>query len=365
MLSPSKLDLVDATLMVLGVAFSVMGLLTAREPGENSPALLAAKYVSGPFAAAAAALASHVLFGLRKKADDGKHVGPYTLVEKIAAGGMGVVYQARHPMLQRPVAIKLLRPEIANDANLARFEREAQITSELTHPNTVAVFDYGRTSGGASYYAMEYLEGMTLEDLVANHGPQPPARVVHILAQASSALAEAHAKGLVHRDVKPANIILCERGGVADVVKVIDFGLVKELASATDVSDEGTLTGTPLYLSPEAIENPRAVDARGDVYALGAVGYYLLTGHQVFGGSSLVEVCEHHLHSAPMPPSQRLGAPLPDDLESILLRCLEKDPAARPRDALAVSAALATCADAKGWSADEANRRWEEEARAA
>jgi serine/threonine-protein kinase len=263
-------------------------------------------------------------------------------------------------MLRRPTAVKLLPPEKAGQAALERFEREVQLTARLSHPNTVAVFDYGRTPDGVFYYAMEYLDGTNLDTLVREDGPQPPARVAHVLRQVASALVEAHGIGLIHRDVKPENIILCERGGVPDVAKVVDFGLVKDLErGGAALSRADVVQGTPLYLSPEAITAPDRVGAPGDLYALGAVGYYLLTGQHVFGGATLVEVCSHHLHTLPVPPAERLGRPVPASLEALLLSCLEKDPARRPASALALREALGDLAGVGAWSEQEARDWWE------
>jgi eukaryotic-like serine/threonine-protein kinase len=223
----------------------------------------------------------------------------------------------------------------------------------------LAVFDYGRTPDGVFYYAMEYLDGVNLEVLVRTDGPQPAARVAHVMRQVASALVEAHGIGLVHRDVKPENILLCERGGIPDVAKVVDFGLVKDLErGGAALSRADVVQGTPLYLSPEAITAPNRVDARGDLYALGAVGYYMLTGQHVFSGATLIEVCSHHLHTAPEPPSARLGRPVPPALEAILLACLEKDPARRPASALILRDALCAAPGAGEWSEDEARAWW-------
>ncbi len=197
------------------------------------------------------------------------------LVEKLGGGGMGTVYKARHALLRRPTAIKLLKPETLSESAILRFEREVQLTSELTHPNTVSVYDFGRTPEGTFYYAMEYLEGVTLGDLVRRHGPLPEARTLHILRQICASLSEAHAVGLIHRDIKPSNIILTQRGGQYDFVKVLDFGLAKWADShgSDALTATNAVSGTPLYVSPEAVTNPRQVDARADVYEIGAVGW--------------------------------------------------------------------------------------------
>jgi len=312
-----------------------------------------------------ATLTSHVIYGLREQVREARRLGQYTLEQKLGEGGMGTVYRARHAMLRRPTAIKLLPPEKAGQAALERFEREVQLTARLSHPNTVAVFDYGRTPDGVFYYAMEYLDGVNLDALVRADGPQPPGRVVHVMAQVASALVEAHGVGLIHRDVKPENIILCERGGAPDVAKVVDFGLVRDLERGAAASRTDVVQGTPLYLSPEAITAPDSVDGRGDLYALGAVGYFLLTGQHVFSGATLVEVCSHHLHTRPVPPSERLGRELPGPLEALVLACLEKDPARRPASALELRGRLVGLAAVHPWSEDEARawwRRWRDAA---
>jgi hypothetical protein len=297
---------------------------------------------------------------LQKATLAARRLGQYALEEKLGAGGMGTVYKARHAMLRRPTAVKLLDADKISATSIARFEREVQLTSALTHPNTVAIFDYGRTSDGIFYYAMEFLEGMNLEDLVSRFGPLPEARAVYILRQVCGALGEAHAAGLVHRDIKPANIFLTCRGGLHDFVKVLDFGLVK----ARDGAEEANLTnpdaviGTPLYLSPEAICQPDQVDARTDVYAVGAVAYYLLAGSPVFVGDSLVEICVQQVRAVPEPPSVRRGKPISRDLEELLLRCLAKSPSERPRDAADLLCALEACAVDGTWTAHDAAAWW-------
>jgi tRNA A-37 threonylcarbamoyl transferase component Bud32 len=297
---------------------------------------------------------------LRKAAFAARQLGQYTLVELVGAGGMGTVYKARHALLRRPTAIKLLNLDQLSERAVARFEREVQITAGLTHPNTVAVFDYGRTPEGVFYYVMEYLDGITLEDLVTSSGPVPEARVLAILRQVCGSLAEAHAAGLVHRDVKPANIFLTCRGGLHDFVKVLDFGLAKAITSqpSASLTSPNTVAGTPLYLSPEAVSQPDRVDARADVYAIGAVGYYLLTGSPVFGGDSALEICLKHVQATPESPSVRSSQPVSPELEALLMRCLAKSPSERPANAAQLMGELENCAAAFRWTPADAATWW-------
>ena len=310
-----------------------------------------------------ATLTSRVIYGLAQRARVATELGQYTLEEKIGEGGMGVVYRARHALLRRPTALKVLPRELAGERSIQRFEREVQLTSALSHPNTIAIYDYGRSPDGVFYYVMEYLDGITLEELVTHDGPQPCSRVVHLLKQLCGALQEAHDVKLIHRDVKPANIVLCIRGGVADFVKVLDFGLVKQTAQgATELSTAQAVVGTPKYLAPEALTNPDGVDARADLYAVGGVGYELLTGEAVFDGATVVEVCAKILHESPVAPSKKRGAPIPPALEALVLSCLAKSPGARPTSAAEIAGALETQADLEPWSASDAKRWWNERA---
>jgi serine/threonine-protein kinase len=300
---------------------------------------------------------SQVIFGLRAEVREARKLGQYVLERKIGEGGMGTVYRAHHGMLRRPSALKLLRGDRAGALDLQRFEREVHLTARLTHPNTITVFDYGRTDDGVFYYAMELLEGANLQRIVGASGPQPEGRVVRILTMVCGALAEAHAVGLIHRDIKPANIMLCAQGGELDVVKLLDFGLVKELRVSGDVelSAADSLTGTPQYMAPESIRAPETVDARTDIYALGAVAYFLLAGAPVFAGKTVVEVCSQHLSDAPQALAQR-GVAASAALEALVLACLEKDPGRRPQSAVELRQRLEACAiepwtnaDAKAW----------------
>lgn len=317
-------------------------------------------------AIALSSLASAVIYGLRREVHEAQQAGQYTLGEKLGVGGMGVVYRATHAMLRRPTAVKILPPELAGEVNIRRFEREVQLTASLTHPNTVAIFDYGQTRDGLFYYAMELLDGIDLAVLVHQDGPQPPARVRHILRQVLGALREAHGVGLIHRDIKPANIILCRRGGYSDVVKVVDFGLVKDVEAepGTSLTQVDAIAGTPQYLSPEAITTPKKIDARADIYAVGAVAYFLLTGTVVFEGGTVFEVCSHHLHTAPEPLTKRLGRPVPPELERLVLNCLEKDPSRRPQSAGSLREALDACQGLGHWDSTMADAWWERRGRA-
>ncbi len=283
-----------------------------------------------------------------------KQLGQYTLEEKIGEGGMGVVYRARHALLRRDTAVKLLLPDRADPASVARFEKEVQLTCQLTHPNTIQVYDYGHTPEGIFYYAMEFLRGLNLHELVARHGPQPEGRVVHILAQVCDSLAEAHAVGLIHRDIKPANVFLCIRGGVPDCVKVLDFGLVREFRAddpqRKSFTKDDVIEGTPWFTPPEAINGSGQIDPRSDLYAVGALGYFLLTGQYIFDAETVSEIHDKQLASAPIPPCQRTSNPISREMEQIILRCLEKDAAARPQSAGELKTLLLNSPAAGEWT---------------
>ncbi|MEO8270397.1 MAG: serine/threonine protein kinase, partial [Aureliella sp.] len=257
----------------------------------------------------------------REAVIEAQQLGQYTLEEKLGEGGMGVVFRGRHSMLRRATAIKLLHADKVNETSIARFEREVQITCQLNHANTIAIYDYGRTPEGVFYYAMEYLDGIDLQTLGNDYGPQDEARVIHILLQICGSLYEAHSQGLVHRDIKPANVMLNRRGCEPDVVKVLDFGLVKAIDQSEGAQQEvgGSLTGTPLYMSPESIQAPMSVDGRSDIYAVGAIGYFLLTGHPVFEAANLAELCQKHIDEPPVLPSKRSKSEISSQLEDALM----------------------------------------------
>ncbi|REK17752.1 MAG: serine/threonine protein kinase [Planctomycetota bacterium] len=289
-------------------------------------------------------------------------LGQYALEEKIGEGGMGSVYRARHAMLRRPTAVKLLEPSKTTDVSVARFEREVQMTSQLNHPNTITIYDYGRTAEGVFFYAMEFLEGYSLDVLVERFGPQPDGRVIRILEQVCGSLVEAHSMGLIHRDIKPANIMLTQRGGVCDFAKLLDFGLVKAIDSKKmqTLTSADAVTGTPLYMPPETIQDAEGTCARSDLYSLGAVGYYLLTGRPLFEKSSVVEIMRAHVESRPIPPSKRLARPMSRQLEQLILKCLEKLPEDRPMDAADMARELAECVPEQPWTTADAALWWQQ-----
>lgn len=360
--TPLRTFIVSSVALLPTVVLGPYVMAGVRVPGLNLIVLVDV-IIWSIATVAMAVVASRVIFGLRTEVDKIRRLGQYTIEGKLGEGGMGVVYRASHAMLRRPTAIKILRPEIASEDALRRFEREVQMTAGLSHPSTVAIFDYGRTPRGLFYYAMEYLDGLNLDQLVRMEGRQPPARVVHILRQICGALGEAHAVGLIHRDVKPANIILSERGGLPDVAKIVDFGLVKPFETArtptdVDMTTANVILGTPLYTPPEAITGKTALDGRSDLYALGAVGYFLLTGTPIFPAASVVEVCANHLHTPPELPSIRSGIRIPEDLERIILRCLAKRPEDRYDSAKLLQHALDRCAESLHWDNETALQWW-------
>jgi hypothetical protein len=309
-------------------------------------------------AALLAALAAS-LWAARMRLREQRRMGQYTLEREIGEGGLSHVYLARHTHLKRPTAVKVLKRHLASDEVVARFEREVQLCSQLTHPNTIEIYDYGRTRDGTFYYAMEYLRGITLEDLVRREGALPFARAVHLLLQACGSLREAHERGLVHRDVKPHNLMLCVRGGVHDVLKLLDFGLVKEVRGAHthDITQHARVLGTPLYMAPERLRNPADADARSDIYALGAVAHFLVAGRALFEAQTDHDLVYQVLNAEP--PSLAARVPrVPPVLDSMVQRCLAKDRDARPATIAEVEAVLAELARAHPWTEDDARAWW-------
>ena len=316
-----------------------------------------------PFIAAFAAVyASHVIHTIRREAFRARQFGQYRLLERLGAGGMGEVYKAEHVLLKRPCAIKLIKPGSETDSTaLARFEREVRATAELSHWNTVEIYDYGHTDDGTFYYVMELLHGLSLDELVNRHGPLPPARAVHLLRQTCRALGEAHASGLVHRDIKPANIFAARRGGIFDVAKLLDFGLVKQRTSeeteGQDVTSKGAFAGSPLFMAPEQATDFGEEDARSDIYSLGAVSYYLLTGKPPFSGQNPVKIIMAHSRDE-VTPLSKIRDDIPADLDQVVLRCLAKKPADRFADVESLEKALAACECANDWKEQQAANWW-------
>ncbi len=297
---------------------------------------------------------------LRREAYTAKQLGQYRLLERLGAGGMGEVFLAEHELMKRPCAIKLIRPEKMGDPTvLKRFELEVRATAKLSHWNCIAIYDYGHAKCGTFYYVMEYLPGMNLGDTVKQFGSLPASRVIYLLRQACDALREAHLAGIVHRDIKPANIFCAQRGGLFDVVKVLDFGLAKPIDqdSSVHLTQEGTITGSPHYMSPEQVMGEQQLDGRSDIYSLGAVAYFLLTGQPPFNDAKTMRVLFAHANDPPTPPRD-LNPEIPVDIQQVVLRCLAKKVEDRYQDAGELMTALSACDDANRWTRDDSTRWW-------
>lgn len=326
-------------------------------------------YGLGPlFAAAWAPFISARLHQMQTELSQAQDLGSYHLEELLGRGGMGEVWRARHRLLRREAAVKFVLPSLLAGADPAerrqierRFEQEAQAISGLRSPNTVSLFDFGVSDEGSMYYVMELLDGLDAETLVEHYGAMPPARVVSVLQQACESLEEAHEAGLVHRDVKPSNLFLCRLGRRVDFVKVLDFGLVKALGSpgGPQLTLQGETRGTPAFMSPEQVRGDSAIDARTDIYSLGCIAYFLLTGSLVFEGASAMAMAVAQVQQQPVPPSFRAEQPIPASLQSVVMACLEKLPANRPQTVAELASLLDECADVPQWTQADANRWWE------
>lgn len=360
--NPTRRALVIAVITAL-VPIVVTAAAVAANPEldwADTPMLFATYVIWGAIGVWFAAYGSHQSGMLRQQVHEAKRFGQYRLTRKLGAGGMGEVYLAEHLLLRRPSVIKVVRADRAkNPAVLKRFEREVQILATLTHWNTVEVFDYGHTADGTFYYVMEYLPGLDLDELVRVHGALPPGRVVHLLRQLCGALAEAHAAGLIHRDIKPGNVMVCRRGGVPDVAKLLDFGLVHEAetgpGSGPKLTVEGTLLGTPHFMSPEQAAG-KGTDARSDIYSLGATAYFLLCGRPPFAGN-MMEVIAAHLLQQPLPLAS-VCPEVPVDVSAVVMRCLAKTPDQRFATVAELDAALAACCCAGEWGTGHAADWW-------
>ena len=370
-LIPNKLKTVASVAMTMALG-PILALAALYAGNPSSPVVQHAEKIGlvlsdslyTVMGAGLAVYASYLIQGLRKELHDARRLGPYELGEKLGEGGMGEVYMAQHQLLKRPCALKLIRASAqSNPVALARFEREVQAAATLTHPNSIQIYDYGHTPNGTFYYVMEYLPGLSLHDLIYQFGELPPGRAIYILRQACRSLAEAHRLGMVHRDLKPANIFVALLGGQCDVAKVLDFGLVKvtEDPQATRLTAETSVSGTPAYMSPEQATGSRNVDARADIYALGAILYFVLTGRPPFDKESPVALLVAQVSEPVVPPSS-LNPSIPQDLEAVVLKCLSKDPADRYANADELAAALAACRSAGEWNDALAEQWWVEEA---
>jgi hypothetical protein len=298
---------------------------------------------------------------LRREVRAARQLGQYTLEELLGEGGMGQVYRARHALLKRPTAVKVLKPQCSTPQTLARFEQEVQLSSQLRHPNTIEIYDYGCTPDGVFYYAMEYIDGLNLSQIVTLTGPLPAARVVHILRQVCGSLREAHNLNLLHRDIKPQNIMLCCRGGEADVVKVLDFGLVKQMSGdgSNDLTSSSVVAGTPLYMSPERLFDGHTADARSDIYSLGAVGFKLLTGKDMFSGESMSALLAQTVHTPAPRPSEHTENAIPHELDDLIVSCLAKRAADRPADAAKLLEILNAMTSVEPWTERQATEWWQ------
>jgi serine/threonine-protein kinase len=364
---PPKITLVTS---LIGASMGPLAIALTTLRGNALPsiqtflALVLPTYLS----AGIAYVLSRALHRLGSDAAKARRIGNYELIQELGRGGMGEVWLAKHRLLKRPAAVKFVRPgmiaESIEDTHtiFRRFEREAQTTAALSSPHTISLFDYGYAEDGSFYYVMELLDGLDLETLVSRYGPVPAERTIHILVQACWSLAEAHQRALIHRDVKPANVYVCRLGMEHDFVKVLDFGLVITGADAekqlTRLTKDGLTSGTPAYMAPEIATGSAIADGRADIYALGCVAYFLLTGRMVFESASQMRVLADHVQTQPLPPSQRTELPISEDLETIVLACLEKNPERRPQSAEELAERLLACELAGAWTRDRAERWW-------
>lgn len=342
----------------------VAAFWAAQEPGAFW-AHLGRISVGTAILAGVSVIVSRTLYDLQRTAHRAQRLGNYILEREIGAGGMGNVYLGRHALICRPTAVKVLRSgDLDTSTARGRFEREVRLSAALTHPNTITVFDYGFTGDGVFYYAMEYLHGMDLQRMVERFGPLSASRVVHVLTQACGSLAEAHGLGVVHRDIKPSNVFLTHRGGICDFVKLLDFGLARgeradrDDGRPSDLTRTGMMFGTPRYIAPEAVDGMDRLDARSDVYSLGAVAFWMLTGRPLFEEASSVRLLVDHIHTRPPRPSSVSELPIPPELDDIVLRCLEKKPEDRFGCVLELEEALARVPLAEPWSRDRAREWW-------
>jgi serine/threonine-protein kinase len=356
--------LAAATTIPLGIWYG----LTIHPVRDANWFILLWLILPGYVCAALAVVPANVIRGLGKQVTKARELGSYQLENLLGKGGMGEVYRAKHRLLARPAAVKLISPAALRGSSadenrivIERFRREAEAAATLRSPHTIELYDYGVAEDGTFYYVMELLDGIDFQELVQKHGPLPAERVIHLISQACDSLGEAHLAGLVHRDVKPSNIVACRMGLKVDYVKVLDFGLVKhdQKNSELDITQAGSVSGTPSYMAPESVSGIGSVGPQADVYAIGCVAYWLLTGQTVFKAANPTMMMMQHVSSAPVPPSLKSPHPVPRDFEEIVMRCLSKDAADRPSDAAALAELLQKCRVPMPWTDARAHEWWE------
>jgi serine/threonine-protein kinase len=357
--------LAAATTVPIGIFYGL-----SVHPVENvSGFILLWLIMPGYVCAALAVVPANVIRGLGRQVKKARELGSYKLENLLGKGGMGEVYRATHRLLARPAAVKLISPQALHDASpdqnrivIERFRREAEAAATLRSPHTIELYDYGVSEDGTFYYVMELLDGIDFQELVRLHGPLPPERVIHLMLQACDSLGEAHLAGLVHRDVKPSNIVACRMGLMVDYVKVLDFGLVKNepknAQNQLEITTAGSVSGTPAFMAPESISGIETVGPAADVYALGCVAYYLLTGQTVFKAANPTMMMLQHVQASPVPPSLKAPHPVPRDLEAVVMRCLAKEPGDRPPDAAELATLLGKCHVAMPWTDSRARDWW-------
>jgi serine/threonine-protein kinase len=366
--TPDKVLFASMLAASTGPAAVAVAALALGAPVADSPMVVAVYFLSSNYMCAALAyVIARIVHHYNQRLRHAREIGSYELIERLGEGGMGQVWRARHRLLARPAAIKLIRGELlgtddrVRDAAMRRFEREAQATATLGSTHTVNVYDFGVTQDGDFYYVMELLNGMSLERFVQQHGPMEPSRAVYVLQQVCHSLGEAHARGMIHRDIKPANIFLCRLGPDDDFVKVLDFGLVKQVdgpAPGSMLTVETATPGTPAYMAPEIALGRQAIDGRADLYSLGCVAYFLLTGRPVFSGDTAMATALAHVKDVPVPPSARSEFSITPALDAVVMACLAKEPVDRPASANDLATRLSQSIPGTVWSASAAHAWW-------
>ncbi len=366
---PARLWRVVAVALLIAAMDPLSMMVLIASGNIAPPNVTAARFVPNVSAVILAALVSRIIYRLGVQVTEARQMGSYQLETLLGRGGMGEVWRARHRLLARPAAVKLVRPEVLGGnvdrqrVVLRRFEREAQATASMRSSHTIHLYDFGNTDDGTFYYVMELLEGLDTETLVERFGPVPPERAIYFLEQICDSLGEAHEMGLIHRDIKPGNVYLCRYGREADFVKVLDFGLVtyrrEDEGSDVKLTAENAVSGTPGYMAPEQFLGNCPVDARTDIYAVGCVAYWLVTGQLVFREATVMETLMYHAQASPIPPSERTERAIPSLLDETILSCLQKDPNKRPQSSDELARLLGACKPNAPWTADRAVEWWD------